>query len=334
MNGKNFCCGALLLFATGAMGAQQLEFDPPNPTPEKQVAVTYPVYPACPAIPILMKIQPPGNANGQIELAAAVNPCGAPPSSFKTLTVSVGKLPLGTYDVKAFTGAAPIEGILTVSRNGEVVALRPEPARPAAGQTVSVAFQTYCPHLWQAPRLPAAGEETLIIVDENPEAPQPAAPCTSQPTYGVQLHAGPLSDGNYRLQVRMGPDLAHLEIMAESVFTVAPAGPVLSLRQGRFDIRANWNAPGFGQGSAQAVQLTDESGYFTFFDPNNVELIVKALNGCPVNQRYWVFMAGLTNVGVTIFVEDTLTGHQETYSNPMGRPFQPILDTAKFATCP
>ncbi|HEV8582410.1 MAG TPA: hypothetical protein VGX68_25365 [Thermoanaerobaculia bacterium] len=174
-----------------------------------------------------------------------------------------------------------------------------------------------------------------------------ACACVATPipvTVGQEV--GPLTRGTYDIelfhQYRAGGDVcceggcSPPELLSTSALTVAPttSGPDLFLRQGRFHVRANWNAPGFGQGTAQAVQLTDESGYFTFFDPNNVELIVKVLQGCPVNQRYWVFMAGLTNVGVTIFVEDTLTGHQETYDNPVGRPFQPILDTGRFATCP
>jgi hypothetical protein len=174
-----------------------------------------------------------------------------------------------------------------------------------------------------------------------------ACACVATPIpVTVEQEVGPLARGTYDIELYQqfrepgggccGSGCSPPGLLTTTALTVAPttSGPDLFLRQGRFHIRANWNAPGFGQGSAQAMPLTDESGYFTFFDPDNVELIVKVLNGCPVNQRYWVFMAGLTNVGVTIFVEDTLTGHQETYSNPAGRPFQPILDTSRFATCP
>jgi hypothetical protein len=73
---------------------------------------------------------------------------------------------------------------------------------------------------------------------------------------------------------------------------------------------------------------------FWFFSPNNVEAIVKVVNGCSFNQRYWVFGAGLTNVAVTLRVTDTQSGILHTYTNAQGNAFQPIQDTAAFATCP
>jgi hypothetical protein len=64
-----------------------------------------------------------------------------------------------------------------------------------------------------------------------------------------------------------------------------------------------------------------------------VELVAKVLNGCGVNNHYWVFLAGLTNVSVTVNVEDTLTGDTQTYTNPLGTPFLPVQDTKAFAGC-
>src|SRR5262249_29530055 len=113
-----------------------------------------------------------------------------------------------------------------------------------------------------------------------------------------------------------------------------PSGPDLLLRQGRFRVRADWSAPGFGQGRGQGAPFTDESGYFTFFGSTNVELLVKVLNGCQSNQSYWVFLGGATNVGTTIRVEDTQTGQVKTYNSPLGVPFRTVLDTAAFQTCP
>ncbi len=72
-----------------------------------------------------------------------------------------------------------------------------------------------------------------------------------------------------------------------------------------------------------------------FFNQNNVEIVVKVLNGCidPFNS-YWVFAAGLTNVGVDLTVTDMLHGETKAYSNPIGTAFPPIQDTAAFGTCP
>jgi CSLREA domain-containing protein len=110
-------------------------------------------------------------------------------------------------------------------------------------------------------------------------------------------------------------------------------GPALCLNKSRFQVQVSWTTA-TGNGSGQAVQLTDDSGFFTFFDPSNVELTVKVLNGCNLGGHYWVFMSGLTNVGVTVTVTDTKTGAVKTYNNPLNRTFVPVLDTSAFATCP
>ena len=58
------------------------------------------------------------------------------------------------------------------------------------------------------------------------------------------------------------------------------------------------------------------------------------LSGCGLNNHYWVFAAGLTNVEVTLTVRDTQSGSEKTYFNPLGTAFQPVQDTSAFETCP
>lgn len=100
----------------------------------------------------------------------------------------------------------------------------------------------------------------------------------------------------------------------------------------RFEVRTTWTtANGAGVGTAQG--LTGDTGYFWFFKQSNVEAVVKVLNGCAVNGRFWVFAGGLTNVGVRLTVRDTSTGVRKTYDNPLRTPFQPIQDTSAFL-CP
>ena len=109
----------------------------------------------------------------------------------------------------------------------------------------------------------------------------------------------------------------------------------LCLNGGRFQVTANWRTSDGSSGRGQAVTLTDDSGYFWFFGPNNVEVVVKALNACSQPApRYWVFASGLTNVSVDLTVTDTKSGTVKAYSNPLGQPFMPIQDTGAFATCP
>jgi CSLREA domain-containing protein len=110
-------------------------------------------------------------------------------------------------------------------------------------------------------------------------------------------------------------------------------GPALCLNKSRFQVQVLWTTA-TGNGAGQAIQLTDESGFFTFFDPSNVELTVKILNGCGLGGHYWVFLSGLTNVGVKVTITDTKTGVVKTYNNPLNRTFTPVTDTSAFATCP
>ncbi len=64
----------------------------------------------------------------------------------------------------------------------------------------------------------------------------------------------------------------------------------------------------------------------------NVEVVVKVLNGCsPPFNHYWVFASGLTNVAVELTVTDTQTGEVVTYLNcnslPSNRSKIPRLST-------
>ena len=62
---------------------------------------------------------------------------------------------------------------------------------------------------------------------------------------------------------------------------------------------------------------------------------MKVLSGCTINNAYWVFAAGLTNVQVDLTVTDTTTGVVYTKQNPQGTAFVPIQDTSAFpASCP
>ncbi len=108
----------------------------------------------------------------------------------------------------------------------------------------------------------------------------------------------------------------------------------LCLADGRFAVDLRWRTLLATEGLGNAVALTDDSGLFWFFDPNNIELVVKVLDACATFDRFWVFAAGLTNVEVDLTVTDTATGEVVTYHNPQAMPFQPVQDTSAFMTCP
>jgi len=108
----------------------------------------------------------------------------------------------------------------------------------------------------------------------------------------------------------------------------------MCLNANRFQVTAVWQKPDGSSGSGTAVPLTADSGYFWFFDPTNIELVTKVLGACAIDNNYWVFSAGLTNVQVTLLILDTSNGVSEQYVNAQGTAYQPIQDTAAFPTCP
>jgi hypothetical protein len=123
-------------------------------------------------------------------------------------------------------------------------------------------------------------------------------------------------------------------LVALSAGSCRPDPSTLCFGDGRFRVTTSWRRPDGSSGAGAAAPITDDSGYFWFFDAANIEVVAKVLDGCGVNGRYWVLAGGLTNVEAALVVTDTTTGLSKTYENPAGTAFRPIQDTAAFATCP
>ena len=121
--------------------------------------------------------------------------------------------------------------------------------------------------------------------------------------------------------------LARLELPSTSRFDAAhPEIPcvedatTLCLLDGRYAVTVNWyDQHNDRSGAGGAVPYADRTGFFWFFREDNIELVVKILDGTPVNGKTWVFYGALTDVGYTLTVTDTATGHAvETYVNEPG----------------
>ncbi|HEX5758430.1 MAG TPA: choice-of-anchor Q domain-containing protein [Thermoanaerobaculia bacterium] len=189
----------------------------------------------------------------------------------------------------------------------------------------------------------AAPLDPRLTTLANHGGPTPThAPLPASPAVDGGNPAAPGSGGDaceatdQRGADRPGKGSARCDIGAVELTDQCVAGGAnLCLEQGRFQVSARWTTPQGQTGAAEAVQLTDDAGYFWFFSPENVELTVKVLNACiPAFNRYWVFLSGLTNLQVEVRVVDTKTGQTKTYTNPQGRTFRTILDTQAFSTCP
>lgn len=104
------------------------------------------------------------------------------------------------------------------------------------------------------------------------------------------------------------------------------------LNSGRFEVEVDWTSD-TGTGKGSSILATDDSASFFFFDSSNMDLLVRVLNSCNINDRYWVFASSTADVEYTITVTDTNTRTAESF-NSLGTAAPSISDTEAFATCP
>jgi hypothetical protein len=130
---------------------------------------------------------------------------------------------------------------------------------------------------------------------------------------------------------------------AETLWTLSPASvaaptacvptdTVFCANNARFAVAVVFSAPSLGisNATAKTTPLTGDTGSFWFFSPNNVELVIKVVDGRTFNGFFWVFYGALSNVEYTVTVTDTLTGVVKTYENPAGT-LASVADTAAFS---
>jgi hypothetical protein len=105
---------------------------------------------------------------------------------------------------------------------------------------------------------------------------------------------------------------------------------------GRFLVKAKYRVgpQSSAEGTANVAVSNSGSGLFWFFGSDNWEVLVKAINGCPVNTNYWIFSAATTNVFYRLEVYDYHSGNQRIYFNYPGPPAPAVTDASAFATCP
>jgi hypothetical protein len=106
-------------------------------------------------------------------------------------------------------------------------------------------------------------------------------------------------------------------------FTCVPDAFTTCLLGNRFQVRVKQ-----GTTYRQVVPVTSQTAFFWFYSPDNTEIFVKALDGTPLNGKYWVFFGSMTDQAYTIEVTDTTTGLLKSYTSP--GPFCGNADTSAF----
>jgi hypothetical protein len=123
--------------------------------------------------------------------------------------------------------------------------------------------------------------------------------------------------------------------VAAAEHACVPGPGVLCLGAGgRFRVTIEFETAAGQVGDGRTVDIgRRDSGLFYFFDPDNMEMLVKVLDGCAINGHLWVFFAATTDVGFALTVEDLVAGVSRVYDNPIGVAAPPVLDSSAFATC-
>lgn len=291
--------------------------------------------------------------------ALTVTRAATPPAGGVLLSRDAGS-DLGSYLCARGVGTASLIGQtfrLETAADLARITLRARPETDVAGTLVILYFGTFAD----------ADDVTMNTLLASEIAPLPATLTTGETVYltfdfaSQHLEAGQqygfvlgFSGGDHPADARL--DLLHVgadnyaagqaiewaglqetALANDLVFylqgAATTAGEPLLLLGGRFAIEATWRTLD-RSGVGHPVALSDESGTFWFFTSPNVELIVKVVDACVDPwQRYWVFMAGLTNVEVDLRVRDLVAGYEHTYSSDWAEPFPTTLDTWTFATC-
>ncbi|MCG8456224.1 MAG: hypothetical protein MI919_08070, partial [Holophagales bacterium] len=163
--------------------------------------------------------------------------------------------------------------------------------------------------------------EVPLLDDAEQEGSETVNLALSNPTNGATL----------------GTAAATLTVTDDDATTdcVADADTLCLGQDGRFRAEIVWRDFDDNSEQGRAVDIDRrDSGLFYFFDENNIEMLLKVLDGCAINGHFWVFFAATTDVEFTLTVTDTENDTPKEYRNLLGEPAQPVLDVEAFAACP
>ena len=141
---------------------------------------------------------------------------------------------------------------------------------------------------------------------------------------------GPLPAGTWKLETTIDG-----EPSITKTIDVIPASTELFFHDRTFRVRVEWSTPdGALHGEAYGVPLSDDAGYLWFFEGKNPEILIKILDGRPVNGRWWVFISSNTNLEFKVYVgqitqSDPPFFAEKVYVSPAGAN-KNFIDTTSF----
>lgn len=309
---------------------------PPPPPPTRRITVSGPSS---------------GNVGQALTFSASATGCSASASgwtwdtaggtgSSNTSSISITFGNTGTRTVTARnSGCSGVTGSRTVAINAGnqpptlTANFTFSPALPRAGQTVSFngAASTGAPEFfyWKIDgqtiegstlqhTFPAAGSYAVTLEVSKRSVDCLLGMCTATATKTVAVLPATDPDPD--------PDPDPPPVLDNGCAGADAENPsLLCLLDGRFRIQVDWvnqHANGeTGPGrSVRSAATADTTGFFWFFNADNIELLVKMLDGTSVNGHYWFFHGAVSDLFYEITVEDTVTGASRTYTKLAGPP--------------
>lgn len=148
--------------------------------------------------------------------------------------------------------------------------------------------------------------------------------------------------GRLRTAIALGGVLAFSAPGPPRVAAAActPSATRLCLLGGRFAATLAWDD---GSGSKPALVaeprtdgITSASGLFRFYesDPSNWEVLVKMVDGCRTNGRFWVLVSASTGFGWRLEVVDQETTLGRAWFHPLDGRASGVADFEAFRGCP
>ena len=217
-----------------------------------------------------------------------------------------------------------IAGHLTSAATGEPIMDVDVWARDATGRRVDGFLNSEQDGSYRIRGLPTG---SYYLTTEHPDFEDTLYPGLPCPDGACDVTAG------VAVSVVAGEQSGGFDFEIGSVSPCEP-GVELCLQDDTFKVRATWRDFDGNTGSGNARLLSSGSGVFWFFSPDNIELMIKVLDGCDSTfNSYWVFAAGLTNVAVDLEVTHVASGVTWSSANPLGTAFAPILDVEALPVC-
>jgi hypothetical protein len=156
--------------------------------------------------------------------------------------------------------------------------------------------------------------------------PPPAGTASASPAAAASRSEGVTLSGERAGAVTELPPAGHEASAGIAVCVASPT--ILCLNEQRFAVAVKFTDEG-KVGDGIGSNVTADTGKFYFFSEENIELVLKVLDGRAINGKFWVFFGSLSDVEFEVEVTDVMTGKKKIYKNPSGT-FASVSDISAF----